>query len=146
MEKIEFRTLTIEDYDGIVSVWKRAQLPFKLKGRESKQMIENQMKLYPDFFVGAFHGEKTVGVVIGSCDGRMKGWVNRLAVDPTYRRRGIARSLVKKLEKALEKHGVQIFCALIETTNEESLISFKHMGYAIHRNLLYASKRKSTEV
>ncbi len=145
MKPIEIRALTIEDYDAIIELWKRAHLPFKPRGRESKQMIQKQMEGFPDLFVGAFHEGQLVGVVIGSYDGRMKGWINRLAVDPQYRRKRIAQRLVRATEKALEERGATIFCALIETPNNESLDLFRKMGYAPNEEVLYVTKRKSKD-
>lgn len=146
MKQFEFRVLRIENYEGIVKIWRRAGLPFKPDGRENRQAMEQQMKAFPELFIGAFHGRKLVGVVIGSYDGRMKGWINRLAVDPEFRRRGIAKQLVTNIEKALAKYGATIYSALIELPNEESTSLFGKMEYAFHKDILYVSKRKSQEV
>ena len=144
--RVDIRTLAIENYDSMVELWKRADLPFKPRGRERKQMIERQMTAYPGLFLGAFHKERLVGVVVGSYDGRLKGWINRLAVDPAYRRLGIAEQLISHVEEALEKHGAAIFAALIETPNKQSVRLFRKMGYVIHREILYVTKRRSKEV
>jgi ribosomal protein S18 acetylase RimI-like enzyme len=144
--ELEIRTLTIEDYEAMVRLWKEAGLPFKPEGRDSKQMIARQMKVFPEFFIGAFHRNKLVGVVIGSYDGRMKGWINRLAVHPDYRQQGIAQKLISRVEEVLEKRGAAIFCALIEVPNEESVRLFQKMGYQIHKDILYVTKRKNQEV
>jgi len=146
LKQIEIRTLTINDYNAMVELWKRAGLPFKPRGRDSKRMMERHMRAFPEFFIGAFHEDKLVGVVIGSYDGRMKGWINRLAVDPAYRQQGIAQQLISDVEEALEKRGAAIFCALIETPNEESVRFFQRMGYVAHKGVLYVTKRKSEEV
>lgn len=146
MKLAKIRTLKIEDYGAIIGLWKRAGLPFKPKGRDSKQMMKEQMKVFPELFIGAFHERKLVGVVIGSYEGRMKGWINRLAVDPEHRRKGVAQQLMRQVEKALVKRGVAVFCALIETPNKESLSLFQKMGYTVHREILYVSKRKSQEI
>lgn len=146
MKLAKIRTLKIEDYGAIIGLWKRAGLPFKPKGRDSKQMMKEQMKAFPELFIGAFHEKKLVGVVIGSYEGRMKGWINRLAVDPEHRRKGVAQQLMRQVEKALVKRGVAVFCALIETPNKESLSLFQKMGYTVHREILYVSKRKSQEI
>ncbi len=143
---MEIRTLKIEDYNAIIELWKRADLPFKPKGRESTGTMKRQMKAFPEFFIGAFHEGILVGVVIGSYDGRMKGWINRLAIDPKYSRQGIAQQLINKVEKTLEKHDAAIFCALIETPNEDSLSLFQKMGYIAHPDVLYVSKRKSEDI
>lgn len=146
LKQIEFRTLTIKDYESMIELWKRAGLPFKPRGRDSKRMIARQMKAFPEFFIGAFHQGKFVGVVIDSHDGRMKGWINRLAVDPSYRRRGIAEHLINRAEEALERRGAAIFCALVETPNEESVRLFRKMGYTTHKDIVYVTKRGSQEL
>lgn len=146
LNHIEIRTLTIRDYNAMVKLWNRAGLPFKPRGRDSKRRVEKQMQAFPEFFIGAFHKGKLVGIVIGSYDGRMKGWINRLAVDPDYRGQGIAQQLIGRVEKALEKRGAAIFCALIETPNKESVKLFQKLGYVTHREILYVTKRKNQEV
>jgi ribosomal protein S18 acetylase RimI-like enzyme len=143
---IEVRKLTIRDYIAMLKVWERAGLPYKPKGRDSREITEEQMREFPDFFLGAFDKGKLVGVVIGSYETRMKGWINRLAVDPDYQRQGIAQELVKSMEEALKKHGAKIFCALIELPNEESVGMFQKLGYASYRDILYVTKRESQEV
>ncbi|MEM3622234.1 MAG: GNAT family N-acetyltransferase [Candidatus Bathyarchaeia archaeon] len=142
---MEIRNLTINNYEDMVKLWSRAKLPFKPNGRDSKEAIETQMKENPEFFLGAFEGSRLIGVVILSCDMR-KGWINRLAVDPEYRRRGVAQVLIAESEKILRKHGIRIFCALIEDYNVASKKLFKKMGYVEHRDIIYFSKRENEEV
>lgn len=142
---MEIRKLTINDYEEIIKLWSRARLPYKPKGRDRKEAIAAQMKANPEFFLGAFEDNRLVGMVIISCDMR-KGWINRLAVDPDYRNRGIAAALIAESEKILRKHGVRIFCALIEDYNAASRELFKECGYVEHRDIIYFSKRDSNEV
>jgi ribosomal protein S18 acetylase RimI-like enzyme len=137
--------LTIEDYDAIIQLWKKASLPFKPQGRDSKKAIEFQMKKNPSFFLGAYDENRLVGTVLASYDYR-RGWINRLAVDPKYRHRGIARKLIASTEKALRKKGARIICAHVEDYNVASLSLFKKYGYVEHHDVVYVSKRDSDEV
>jgi ribosomal protein S18 acetylase RimI-like enzyme len=146
MTKAEIRRLTIKDHDSMTKVWERAGLPYKPKGRDSRENTAKQMELFPEFYLGAFHGNKLVGVVIASYESRMKGWINRLAVDPAYQRQGVAEQLVRKAEKTLKKHGAKIFCALIELPNDKSVGLFQKMGYAVYKDILYVTKRESKDV
>ena len=130
----------------MTQVWERAGLPYKPKGRDSLENTAKQMELFPEFYLGAFHGNKLVGVVIASYESRTKGWINRLAVDPEYQRQGVAEQLVRKAEKALEKHGAKIFCALIELPNDKSVGLFQKMDYALYKDILYVTKRESKDV
>ncbi|MEM3700408.1 MAG: GNAT family N-acetyltransferase [Candidatus Bathyarchaeia archaeon] len=142
---MEIRNLTIDDYEAMISLWSKAKLPFKPKGRDSKEAISAQMKANPDFFLGAFDGNRLIGTVVVSCDMR-KGWINRLAVDPEYRFRGVAKALIIESEKILWKHGIRIVCALIEDYNVASKRLFKKLGYVEHRDIIYFSKRESEEI
>ena len=142
---MEIRKLTIGDYQEIIKLWSRAGLPFKPKGRDSKKSIAAQTEANPEFFLGAFEDSRLVGTVIISCDTR-RGWINRLAVDPDYRRRGIAQALIAESEKILRKRGIKIFCALIDDYNTASKELLKECGYVEHLDVIYFSKRDSNEV
>jgi len=142
---MEIRKLTISYYKEMVRLWSKAKLPFKPKGRDNKKAIAAQMEANPEFFLGAFENNRLVGTITISCDLR-KGWVNRLAVDPDYRHRGIAKALIAESEKILRKYGIRIFCALIEDYNATSKKLFKECGYVEHRDIIYFSKRDSSEV
>ncbi len=142
---MEIRKLAISDYEEITKLWSKANLPYKPKGRDSKEAIAAEMKANPDFFLGAFEDDQLIGVVILSCDSR-KGWINRLAVDPAHRRRGIAKTLIAESEKVLRKHGFRIFCVLIEDYNAISKELFKKCGFVEHRDIIYFSKRDSDEI
>jgi len=139
------KRLTRRDYGGLVKLWSEAQLPFKPMGRDSKESIAAEMNANPDFFLGAFEDSHLVGAVVITCDLR-KGWINRLAVDPQYRRGGIAKALIVESEKVLAERGIGIFCSLIENSNVRSRRLFKECGYVEHRDIIYFSKRKSSEV
>jgi ribosomal protein S18 acetylase RimI-like enzyme len=142
---MEIRRLTINDYEEMVKLWIKAKLPFKPKGRDSRKAITAQMKAKPKFFLGAFEDGLLIGTVIMSCDLR-KGWINRLAVDPDFKRRGIAKALIAESEKILRRHGIRIFCVLIEGHNTVSKKLFKNCNYVEGSDIIYFSKRDSDEV
>jgi ribosomal protein S18 acetylase RimI-like enzyme len=128
----------------MVKFWEDAGLLIRLKGRDSKASIEAQMRMCPEFFIGAFTDAHLVGTVIASSDGR-KGWINRLAVHPKYRRQGVAKALVAEAEKVLRKNSVIIFSALIMDHNSASKQLFKKLGYEELKDVKYFSKREREE-
>jgi ribosomal protein S18 acetylase RimI-like enzyme len=139
------RRLTINDYEAITELWKKAKLPFRPKGRDSREAIFNEMAVNPEFFLGAFERDRLIGVVIISCDIR-KGWINRLAVDPKYRYRGVAKMLIAESERILRARGVRLFGVLINADNVSSKELFRKCGYVEHHDIAYFSKRDSEEV
>ncbi|MGD0494791.1 MAG: GNAT family N-acetyltransferase [Candidatus Bathyarchaeia archaeon] len=141
---MEIRRLTAVDYDEIVKFWFIAQLPYKPRGRDSEQAIALEMKANSDFFLGAFEQGLLIGTVVMSCDLR-KGWINRLAVHPAFRTRGIARALIYESESILRKRGARLFCVLIEGSNAASKNLFRKCSYEEHHDILYFSKRDSRD-
>ena len=74
---------------------------------------KNQIKDNNCIIYLAVAGKEIIGSVLATPDTR-KGWINRLAVVPEYRRKGIASSLVIKAEQWLENKGIEIVACLIQ--------------------------------
>ena len=139
------KPLTFEAYDSTMALWERAGLSYRPKGRDSPEEMREQFTLNPDLMLGAFEGEELIGMIIGTDDGR-KGWINRLAVDPENRRKGVAGELIIAIESALKKRGRKIICTLIEDWNDISLNLFSEKGYIKHDDIFYLSKREGDHI
>lgn len=137
--------LGAEDYDAIVALWQAAGLPYKPTGRDSRAQFATQMASGLQQAIGVRAGEQLVGVVLVTHDSR-KGWINRLAVHPDFRRRGVARLLIAEAERVLRDEGLQIFAALAEGWNEASLAFFAAAGYSAHPDIRYFTKRDDAGV
>jgi ribosomal protein S18 acetylase RimI-like enzyme len=145
-QTIKIRRLTIDDYDGMVRVWERAELPYKPYGRDSRESILKQIKENPDLFLGAEVNGTLVGVIIASSEGGRKGWLNRIAVVPEKRGSGIAKELTSEAEKALRKRGIRIIALLIHKENKTSIVLAESLGYIPAPDILYLTKRESDDV
>ena len=116
------------DYEAIVGIWSAAGLPVRLAGREGRPAFLRQLAQFPDLYLVATEGDRVIGVVLGSHDQR-KGWINRLAVLPEYRRRGIGAGLARACDEAIRAHGIEIVAALVEKDNITSAELFEKLGY-----------------
>ncbi len=141
---IEYKTPDIDDYDRMIGLWEKNDIPYKPEGRDRRENIKEELEEQPEYWIGAYDGEKMVGIIFGTDDGR-KGWINRLAVDENYRERGIGKRLVEKLEHVFEEKGFKIWAALIEPDNPEGMEFFEHIGFE-DKNIKYYSKRESEKV
>jgi ribosomal protein S18 acetylase RimI-like enzyme len=142
---MEIKQLRFDNYDSIISLWDKAGLSYRPKGRDSREGMKKEFENAPELILGAYEGEKLIGVIIGSDDGR-KGWIHRLAVLPDYGRKGVASQLIEAVESVLRKRGRRIICTLIEDWNEGSLDLFKKTGYVKHEDIFYLSKREDKDV
>jgi len=142
---ISLRPLTIDDYDGLRALWEEAGLPYRPNGRDTRENISSQMRSDCSIYLVAEEDGKMVGAVLGTHDGR-KGWINRLAVAPDQRKRGIAAMLVRAVEERLLERGIEIFACQIEDWNEPSMTVFDHLGYTRHDDIIYFTKRLRPDV
>jgi len=132
------------DYDDLVTLWTRSGLEYRPGGRDSREAMAAQFVRSDSCFLGMYDGDKMIGSVIGSHDGR-KGWINRLAIDPDYRGRALAQKLIDAVEGFLHEQGIRVIAALIEDWNTPSLSAFKKAGYDISDKILYCSRRTSAD-
>jgi len=138
------RELTIDDYDELIRVWGDTGLPFRPLGRDTHQRIEAEMQRKDTAFIGLFDGDQLIGLGLATYDGR-KGWINRVAVDPDFRHRGLASRIIKECEGFLEGVGAEIIACLIEEYNTPSMALFQKHGYLYGEDIHYFSKRKSED-
>lgn len=137
--------LTTSDYPRIVALWQAAGLHIRPTGRDSQEAFERQMAggLQTAIGIETDSGE-LVGIVLVTHDGR-KGWINRLAVHPDWRRQGVAKQLIVTAEGALREQGIDVIAALIEPGNTPSLECFLGSGYEEYVGLHYVSKRSRVD-
>jgi ribosomal protein S18 acetylase RimI-like enzyme len=140
-----FRKFSPNDYDLLISIWKAAGLPYRPQGRDSHAKISAEMNDERNIFLGYEIEGKAVGVILITDDGR-KGWINRLAVIPSYRNRGIGVSLIKEAESILQTRGLGIITCLIEDYNQISRELFQKLGYVEHKEIIYYAKRLYPDV
>jgi len=139
------KTLTIGDYDRIISLWGRAGLPFKPNGRDSREMIAAEMSRDYCSFFGFFQDNEMLVVGIASYDGR-RGWINRVAVDPDYRGAGLGGRMIEECEKFIGQFGEVVPCALIEEENVPSMACFKKSGFVCENTIKYWTKRPRADL
>jgi len=143
-KRFEMRALTADDYGAVKQLWQAAGLSYKPAGRDSPDSFAKTVAEQPDLCLGTFFKGQLVGVCMGSDDGR-KGWLNRLAVAPEHQRRGIATALVIEVQAALEARGRKVTGLLVEAQNAASVQFFQAIGYTLHQDIAYLSKRESPE-
>jgi len=140
-DKIIYEEFGIDRYNDLINLFERSDIPYKPKGRDSRVEIKKQIKSEYASFIGAFDGDRMVGFILATFDSR-KGWINRLCVLPEYRDgRGIALNLIKRAESFLGDLGTGIVAVFIEEHNRPSINLFRRMGYELHRDMIYLTKR-----
>lgn len=142
---LTIRPFRIEDYDDLVKLWVSTGLPYKPKGRDSREKIDTEMQRGSAVFLVAEIGGQVVGAVFGTHDGR-KGWINRLVVARDKQQSGIGALLVEAAEEKLQNLGIEIIACLINDDNPGSMTFFRKSGYTEHRDIIYFAKKQHPDV
>ena len=141
---MRIRNLTIDDVERLVAVWEAAGLPYRPRGRDRRDRVEQEMADLRSAFLAAEEDGEVLGVVLATHDGR-KGWINRLAVVPAARCRGVGAALVAAAEEWLAARRLLVIACLIETDNAASLALFQNEGYARDAHIAYLAKRVDSQ-
>ena len=137
--------LGFEDYPSVQKLWKTANLSFRPIGRDDPENISKQISSGLVAMLGIRHNEQIIAVIMLSHDGR-KGWINRLAVEPQFRSKGLAKQLLKEAENFFFSRGIMVYSALVFRDNVPSRKLFEECGYSEDPDILYYSKRESQDV
>jgi ribosomal protein S18 acetylase RimI-like enzyme len=106
---------------------------------DSRQGIEKFLKRNPDTCFVAEVEKAIVGVIIVGNDGR-RGYIYHTAVNPQYRKQGIAKNLVDTAMTALQKTGINKVALVVFDRNEIGNAFWEKMGFAVRSDLIYRNK------
>ena len=136
---MSIRLMTINDYEKVYELWKSCAGMGLNNLDDSKEGIGKFLKRNPDTCFVADADNNIVGVIIVGNDGR-RGYIYHTAVNPQYRKQGIAKSLVDTAMTALQKIGINKAALVVFDRNEIGNDFWEKMGFTIRDDLIYRNK------
>ena len=136
---MSIRLMTIDDYEKVYELWMSCAGMGLNNLDDSKEGIEKFLKRNPDSCFVADVDNNIVGVIIVGNDGR-RGYIYHTAVNPQYRKQGIAKSLVDTSMTALQKIGINKAALVVFDRNEIGNDFWEKMGFTIRDDLIYRNK------
>jgi len=125
--EIQTREFRIEDYDGAIELWNRVEGLDVAEG-DDRETIRRFLGQNPGLSRIAMDGAVIVGAVLCGHDGR-RGYVYHLAVDPTYRGRGVGRRLIDECLAGLKRIGLERANILVANDNPRGREFWKSCGW-----------------
>ena len=144
-ENIPIIKLEASDVDRLHALWDQAGLSYRPHGRDERSRLKRVIEQGIETYWAIFEADRLIGAILASHDGR-KGWLNRLAIDPSHRGRGLAQRLVRRAEDHLHEQGIEIIAVLIEPGNTASLNLFQKCGYLEFPGMSYLTKRRRDDI
>jgi ribosomal protein S18 acetylase RimI-like enzyme len=127
------REATVDDIDDVLALWARADASPSIT--DTREGLERVIAAPQATVFVAVDGTQLMGSLIVTFDG-WRGNMYRMAVDPTYRRRGIGRRLVDHAQHWLREQGAQRVTALVEGTNPRGQAFWRGVGFVPYDGML----------
>jgi ribosomal protein S18 acetylase RimI-like enzyme len=136
---MKIRFMTASDYVNVYALWMSCDGMGLNNLDDSKAGIEKFLRRNPDTCFVAEIENAVVGVIIAGNDGR-RGYIYHTAVDPQYRKQGIARQLVEAALNALRALGIHKAALVVFDRNEAGNEFWEKMGFTVREDLVYRNK------
>jgi ribosomal protein S18 acetylase RimI-like enzyme len=138
MNNYSFREMNINDYDCLQALWRRTP-GLGLSDVDSRERIQTFLKRNPGLCYVCQDGERLIGTILCGHDAR-RGYIYHLAVDETYRKRGLGRQLTQMSLDALRCQGIAKCHLFVYNDNEGAELFYKRMGWQKRTTLDIFSK------
>ncbi len=135
---MEFRLMTIEDYEEAYSLWILCGNGLNDKD-DSREGIEKYLKRNPATSFVAVCENKVVGVILCGHDGR-RGIIQHACVSPDFRRLGIGSKLVSLAMEALKAEGINKVLLVAFKKNDGGNAFWEEEGFTLRDDLNYRNK------
>lgn len=136
---MNIRLMAIDDYEKVYELWMSCVGMGLNNLDDSREGIEKFLQRNPDTCFVAETDNRIVGVIIVGND-RRRGYIYHTAVNPQYRKQGIAKSLVETAMTALQKNGINKVALVVFDRNEIGNDFWEKMGFTVRDDLIYRNK------
>lgn len=136
---MEIRNMVISDYDDVYNLWMSCEGMGLNNLDDSKEGIEKFLNRNPETCFVAEIERKVVGVILVGNDGR-RGFIYHTAVNPQFRKQGIARSLVETAMLALKQCGINKVALVVFEKNEIANAFWERLEFSTRNDLIYRNK------
>jgi ribosomal protein S18 acetylase RimI-like enzyme len=125
---MQIRPFQPGDEAAVVKLWQECGLtrPWNDPGKD----IRRKLAVRPDLFLVGILDGRLVASVMAGYEGH-RGWLNYLAIDPEFQRRGLARLIVERAEQLLRDAGCPKINLQVRMSNAEAIAFYRRIGYAV---------------
>lgn len=136
---VKIRKMNISDYDTVYALWLSCAGMGLNNLDDSRDGIDKFIKRNPNTCFVAEIGNKLIGSIIVGNDGR-RGYIYHTAVNPEYRKQGIASKLVDAALQALKQCGINKAALVVFDRNEAGNLFWEKQGFSVRNDLVYRNK------
>ncbi len=136
---MNIRKMILADYENVYQLWLSCKGMGLNNIDDSKEGISRFLKRNPETCFIAEENNNIIGVIIAGNDGR-RGYIYHTAVNPNYRKRGIARDLLNVALEALGELDIIKVALVVFDRNEVGNAFWENQGFTKRNDLIYRNK------
>ena len=136
-DAIEIRSFRQEDEAPLIKLWERCKLV--VAWNDPSKDISRKVQLDPEGLLLGWHDNSLIASVMAGYEGH-RGWINYLAVDPEYRRKGLGKTMMKAAETYLEQFECPKINLQIRAKNHQVIEFYKSIGF-LQEDVINMGKR-----
>jgi ribosomal protein S18 acetylase RimI-like enzyme len=132
-DKLEIRPYQESDERDVAALWREIFAEESARNVPERD-IWRKLTVQRELFMVALEEGRVVGTSMAGYDGH-RGWVYYVAVSPRHRRRGIARTLMLRVEDELKAMGCPKLNLQVRAGNIGAVAFYKKLGYRIEERV-----------
>ena len=136
-DAIEIRSFRQEDEAPLIKLGERCELV--VAWNDPSKDISRKVQLDPKGLLLGWHDNSLITSVMAGYEGH-RGWINYLAVDPEYRRKGLGKTMMKAAETYLEQFECPKINLQIRAKNRQVIEFYKSIGF-LQEDVINMGKR-----
>ena len=137
LNNFRIRQYSSQDKNSVINLWQKCNLTRPWNNPETD--IKRKLKTNPELFLVGLIDDQIVATVMGGYEGH-RGWVNYLAVDPAYQKKGLGKRLMSEMENKLLAIGCPKLNLQVRVGNNDALSFYEKIGYK-NDNIVGMGKR-----
>ena len=123
---MRIRELRRGEEEAVVALWLACALT--RPWNDPRKDIERKLAHSPSLFLVGLDDDELVGSVMAGYDGH-RGWINYLAVHPSWQGQGLGRALMEAAEERLRALGCPKINLQVREGNEAAAAFYDAIGY-----------------
>ncbi len=123
---MNIRQYRIEDQEAVIDLWKACNLV--VPWNDPAKDIGRKLKVDRDLFLVGERDGIIMASVMGGYDGH-RGWINYLAVSPSFQRKGYGRRIMAAVEARIRRRGCPKINLQVRQSNTAVIAFYQSLGY-----------------
>ena len=136
-DALEIRSFRQEDETPLIELWERCELV--VAWNDPSKDISRKIQSDPEGLLLGWHDNSLIASVMAGYEGH-RGWINYLAVDSEFRRKGLGKTMMKAAETYLEQFECPKINLQIRAQNHQVIEFYKSIGF-LQEDVINMGKR-----